>query len=53
MVALHSEIFVFCTWIFGPMEKREAMVADCSMKTGGKKRRQGGIEMPMFTCVVR
>lgn len=39
MMALHSEIFVFCAWIFGPMEEREATVADCSMKTGGRKRK--------------
>lgn len=39
-MALHSEIFVFCAWIFGPMKEREAMVADCSMKTGGRKTKR-------------
>lgn len=39
MMALYSEIFVFCTWIFGPMEEKEAVEADCSTKTGGKKRK--------------
>lgn len=39
MLSLHSEIFVFCTWIFGPMEGREAVVADCSMKTEGRNRK--------------
>lgn len=39
MMALYSEIFVFCTWIFGPMEEKEAVEADCRMKTGGRKRK--------------
>lgn len=39
IMALHSEIFVFCTWMFGSMEEREAVVADCSIKTGGRKRK--------------
>lgn len=39
MMALHSEMLVFCTWMFGPVEEREAVVADYSMTTGGRRRK--------------
>lgn len=53
MLALHSEIFVFCTGMFVPMERREAVVADCSMETRGRKTVRNRNARAHLCCEVR